>query len=390
MKRKSLIFAVLTSFAFGVALGVGENKANKVEEANAGNSYGHNWYVTGTYSGGSWGNFEGFTLNEYGTRYEKTITVTTSSEFKIFNSQSYSQPEINRSMNESQLDYNGKGWLLYTDWVAGNNFKMKYAGTFTLYYYSNVEDYDIFSWAFGIEPVDYIYYVTASSDETVDYIYGYGGGNEFSTWPGKQIKTVGTDVTNSAILKFQGNDIRVYKICLLPSITSTFVINNNGSSKTADLTTTSGAAYWWTDGANVDAGAALDLLVDTENTRNAVTASGSIKSYSICGIAPSKARSLYNTYYSFSAKETYIDSSKTYTYLDETGTDEGLVSFYDIFMELKQIAVSAGLSVSGTSTGLIGQVTSTDISSIITITVITTVAIAGCGAYFFFRKKREI
>lgn len=147
--KKGIILTTALAMVLGVGVAVGAHhaKATKVE---AGNTYGTDWYVTGTVGGKAWGDFQKIsTHNTSESRYEIQLTMTTSSEFKIFNSASYSGHQINRA--SSNLDYNNKGWLEYTDWAEGDNFKMKEAGDFVIWFVDNITEYDNVDWGFGIE-----------------------------------------------------------------------------------------------------------------------------------------------------------------------------------------------------------------------------------------------
>lgn len=147
--KKGFILTTALAMVLGVGVAVGAHHA-KVTKVEAGNTYGTDWYVTGTVGGKAWGDFQKIsTHNTSESRYEIQLTMTTSSEFKIFNSASYSGHQINRA--SSNLDYNNKGWLEYTDWAEGDNFKMKEAGDFVIWFVDNITEYDNVDWGFGIE-----------------------------------------------------------------------------------------------------------------------------------------------------------------------------------------------------------------------------------------------
>ena len=149
--KKGLIVTTALAMVLGVGAAVGAHQA-KVQQVKAGNDYGTSWYVTGTVNGGNWGVWQPIsTHNESENRYELEVSVTTDSEFKIFNQSSYDGHQINRA--SSNLDYNGKGWLEYTDWAEGDNFKMKEAGSFIIYFVDNIATYDNVDWGFGIEKI---------------------------------------------------------------------------------------------------------------------------------------------------------------------------------------------------------------------------------------------
>ena len=191
MKGKTLgITAVAFLMGLGVAVGAHQQNVTKVE---ASNTYGADWWITGTVGGKNWGDFQKIsTHNEDLGRYEITLKMTTSSEFKIFNHAAYGDFELNRS--NSKLDYDHKGWETYTEWVQGNNFKMKEAGDFIIWFDEYIEDYDDVEWAFGIEK--YVVPVVASR-----YKYSLNGGTAVEMNNG-----TGTEVVSGA-LSFKKGDV---------------------------------------------------------------------------------------------------------------------------------------------------------------------------------------
>lgn len=174
--KKGLIVTTALAMVLGVGVAVGAHQA-KVQQVKAGNDYGTNWYVTGTVNGGNWGVWQPIsTHNESENRYELEVSVTTDSEFKIFNQSSYQGHQINRA--SSNLDYNGKGWLAYTDWAEGDNFKMKEAGSFIIYFVDNIATYDNVDWGFGIEKIG------VTPEPTHTYAYKVNNGTVVEMEPG--------------------------------------------------------------------------------------------------------------------------------------------------------------------------------------------------------------
>ena len=179
--KKNIILSTSLALLLGIGVAVGAHQ-QETAKAEAGNSYGSDWWITGTVGGKSWGNFQKIsTHNEELGRYEITLTMTTSSEFKIYNHAAYGDFELNRS--SSKLDYEHKGWLTYTDWVSGDNFKMKEAGDFVIWFDEYIEDYDDVEWAFGIEkasePVEESHYKYAINGVVAAEEMTKGTGTEY-------------------------------------------------------------------------------------------------------------------------------------------------------------------------------------------------------------------
>lgn len=199
----------------------------------------------------------------------------------------------------------------------------------------------------------YVYYVCdlLDGEQTPNYIYTFGGHEEFGAWPGTAITSVGTDV--HGVVAFQGSASegytrRIYKVPYTTAFGDDHLIlvynggTDAGGDQTADMLLVEGSAYWWSSDAdyhNDDAGAALDFIFELESIRNAVTASGDILDYSICGISSSNAATLCTSYNALSeSKRSYVDGSYTYTYARLNPSYNDNVSFYDIMDELSRIA----------------------------------------------------
>ena len=154
------------------------------------------------------------------------------------------------------------------------------------------------------------------------------------------------------------------------------------------------SGYWFiTDSSQVnyhndDAGAALDLLLAVEAKRNAVTASGNIAAYSVCGISASDAASLYNTYYGLSSdiQTNYIHNSTTYTYDGLDKENQVDVSFEEIMGQLRKLAVAGNQTVLGSPRNTAAY---QNHSTVIIVTLVAIIALTGTGTYFILRRKKE-
>ena len=241
----------------------------------------------------------------------------------------------------------------------------------------------------------YIYYVTGNTNTCNDYIYTFGGDDQFGDWPGTKI----TDVTGVAevhgTIHFQGTSQNIYKIPYSTDASDTgVIIHNNGGTQTVNMSLVSHSGYWFiTDSSQVnyhndDAGAALDLLLAVEAKRNAVTASGNIAAYSVCGISASDAASLYNTYYGLSSdiQTNYIHNSTTYTYDGLDKENQVDVSFEEIMGQLRKLAVAGNQTVLGSPRN---TAVYQNHSTVIIVTLVAIIALTGTGTYFILRRKKE-
>ena len=253
--------------------------------------------------------------------------------------------------------------------------------------------------------ISYIYYVTDSKDPSIDYIYAWSEDGEtlpFGAWPGKAIDkkghepepetSAGQEVTGNAILHFQNNEKLIYKIPLTigyPNGSYYFQLNNGSdSSKTENLKLVPGAAYWWTGGANVTAGIALDFLIAAEAKRNAVAAAGDIKQFSICGISKGDATILVNDYNALDEdiRTTYIDSSTVYTYDPSDKDSETMVSYRAVMEQLGKIA---GVNVVGLSRVSYDLGSSAFTSTIAVVIIATSITTAVCLAFVMIKKSKR-
>lgn len=279
--------------------------------------------------------------------------------------------------------YHFGGWYTNTGCTTSYTAR-KLTGNISLYakYTSLVDD-------------SYIYYVTGSESTTGDYIYTFNGDEQFGGWPGKAITSVTGALEVHGVVCFQGTSQYIYKIPYSTSANDTgLIIHNNSGTQTVNMSLVSHSAYWFitdeslVDYHNDDAGTALDLIFAVEAKRNAVTASGNIAAYSICGISASDAASLYNTYYGLSSsiKTNYIDNSTTYTYDGTDKTKQTNVSFADIMAELKTIALKGSQTVLGTSRNVLRN---NNNSTVIIIAIACVSGLSTVGAFFLLKKKKH-
>ena len=259
----------------------------------------------------------------------------------------------------------------------------------------------------------YIYYVTdvTSGEQTPDYIYSYNKAldeaseKQFGAWPGTAITTAGTDV--HGVLAFQGGPgygktRLIYRIPYCTEFTDDQIIlvyNNGkdaGGSQTASMLLVSHSAYWWSDDSeyhNDEAGAALDYILNFESKRNAVEASGDIKSTSICGISETDAAKLVSDYNAIDAttRATYIDTTYAYTYrMGGYYSDLDNVSFRSMLEELAalwELNLNATSNVGRIVSAVGGNTTLT--SNTLVIILITSAVVITLGGVFLLRRKEN-
>lgn len=249
----------------------------------------------------------------------------------------------------------------------------------------------------SLESDSYIYYFTGSSSATTHYIYSFtdetvSHEEQFGAFPGTQITSIPGVQEVQGVVQFQDKNQKVYKIPYNAGFFKDdhFIINiGSDADKSANLALVNHSSYYYNDAAeshNDVAAQCFELILDVEATRNAVKAAGSIKDYSICGVSQEDAATLLARYAAFSKenRETYIDSSKTYTYKVDKTEGEELVSFYDIFRELARIADQPF-----PSTGVIGYGEQTTAVSMVIVVAAVTVAIIAAGSVLILRRRKE-
>lgn len=239
-----------------------------------------------------------------------------------------------------------------------------------------------------------IYYVSGEDYTTTNRIYAW---TNYATKSGSAtvvefgsydecwsiISAGGTEIFSDGVVKFRGFTNKIYKISLF---SDNFLLRNSeGNMQTADFAVSEGSGYYW-DGENADAGAAIALIEAEETARNSVTASGTIKQYSICGIAKGTAQSLVNTYNSgiSATARGYINESTAYTYKGDGTNEKGNISFTAIFNQLSKIATG------GSKSPLLSLSFMGNDNGMIIVVVITSLGILSVGAYFFFKKSKKV
>ncbi|MBO6285953.1 MAG: InlB B-repeat-containing protein [Bacilli bacterium] len=234
----------------------------------------------------------------------------------------------------------------------------------------------------------YIYYVSDKDSETSNNIYSFGGDKEFGDWPGTLVTGVAGETEVHGTLSFDGKSRNIYRIPFASEAADTHIIFNGGGDQTGDLPLAHKTAYWFESNgqirADADAGSAIEFLLEAESIRNAVTKTGgAIADYSICGISSSNASSLCAKYKALTAEaKAYVDAAETYTYLDKTATDEGLVSYSDI---MAQLALIAGVSLDSASS--VQYMENKDPTALL-IGSISVLSVAGIGLIAYSRKRR--
>ena len=194
-----------------------------------------------------------------------------------------------------------------------------------------------------------IYYLCGYNYSTTDRIYAWQDGEsakEFGEWGSHwAVTTVASDETG--VVHFNGTDHKFYRI-EIASPKFLLTTQSNVNDKTGDLTVNDGYAYTWggiADSGSADVGAALRFILSVESARNSVTAHGTIKNYSICGIASSLAGSLCGSYDSLSSTaKTYVNNSSTKTYVGDGSDDETWIDFPSIIYQLSKIASNGSKS----------------------------------------------
>ena len=252
----------------------------------------------------------------------------------------------------------------------------------------------------------YVYYMASDDNTNPNYIYTYGTHNpgQFGSWPGTKVVDVPGVEEVHGVLAFDGRTRNVYKIPFSSLAGDTTVILNyyvsNGhsdNSQTGNMSLNNGWAYWF-DAAGATkcglAGAqAFEYCKAFEVKRNAVAGDGStVGPYSICGISVGDATTLVNNYNSLSSDaRAYVNNSGTFTYSssydfskDPDEQAQSIISFTSMLAVLSAKS-NVALVNAARINPLFGESGNT---AIVTIIVISTVAVASIAGFFFIRKKK--
>ena len=244
----------------------------------------------------------------------------------------------------------------------------------------------------GVTSTSYVYYITGETAPTVNYVFARGGVQQFGAWPGQPVATVGTEVTGSRVLQFNGEDVLIYRIPIKAGFDgdTRLIINYQGEPKaqSSEKSIVIGAAFKWGDASmNYDMGAALDFLTAAEAARNAVIAHDDIKDYSVCGISKAKATELVNDYNGLTEdRRAYVDASSVLTY-KRNGDDGNEMVSYRVVME--QLAKISGVALVGTNQAFSFGFQNNETVLVAIISVITVTSIAGVVALVIIRKRKH-
>ena len=227
-------------------------------------------------------------------------------------------------------------------------------------------------------------------------IYMFGGIKQYGDWQGSNMTSADSPTVNLA-----GEYGNVRKISYAEHADDTFIIHNGNGYQSTNTSLVAGSAYYfvgnWNGGddngkavlqANANLGLAADFIVRVEAVRNAVTASGSIKQYSVCGIDAQKAADFYTEYSGMvSGVKSLVDDTTITTYKRNGETGNETVS-YDVVMEqLRDIAVKAG-KLSNSSSIVLPFENNANNTAII-IVVVSTISLLGLAGFFFIKRKKE-
>lgn len=314
------------------------------------------------WSGDDWG----FTLNYYSDIYAEYDGVSTTLAEDVANKRF-----VGTGLVSDESDYYTLYYRCSWDFVgptltdtAKSNFttveaewcSMK-AGTYDVILKNNNDDNGIIEVKKYETEVDtYIYYITETAEATPNNIYAYGGCEQFGAWPGTAITSVTgvVDVFSGGVIHFEGVNQKIYKIPVTtgyPDGDSGIIFNYNGDeSKTKNNIIVGGAGYYFsTDVENnyvTPAGRAIEFILDAEEIRNAVTASGDTKQYSVCGISEGDAKDICDAFNALdNTARQYVVRTKALTYKRDGSDGNEMVAYEDILIELsKKCGVDVGLS----------------------------------------------
>ena len=207
-------------------------------------------------------------------------------------------------------------------------------------------------------------------DDICDY---YGG------WPGY---FTGYSDKN---LTFNGGRLQKFTFPIISGKNTKFQYNDNNGHQSDSLTPVNNAYYWHNGSAWVsntgDLASAAAFVWDLNTARLAVTASGSTKAYSICGLSASTWVSRYN---SLGTAKSYVDSASIYTYKDKNSSGaDTTVTFAEVMEELSERA--SGGSSGSAHLGFSNEKN----NSVAIIVIISLVSVTAIGGFFFIRKRRE-
>ena len=240
-----------------------------------------------------------------------------------------------------------------------------------------------------LEDDSYIYWISESTTPVFDSVHFWGD-------KVADLELAGYEV--SGVMTFNGNSQKIYKIPVPSSGEVSFVLHNEGyAAQTYDMVVSPANAYYtWQEygqskyswNTNIDAAAALDLILAVEDARNDVSAHGDIKDYSVCGISASDSLAFYNAYLGLSAAaKGMVDNSSTKTYNPSNPSEEIDHVSYQAIME--QLGIQGGAISSSRISALDSFNASSNNTMIIVISAIAATTAIALGVLLVLKKRKH-
>ena len=244
----------------------------------------------------------------------------------------------------------------------------------------------------------YAHYLPVTSKDV--YVDAYGWGDvyvySFETINGVKVEHNGSFPgervgLNDYNLRFNNGQLQKVPVKYAVSSNVKFIVSdgsNNPLNKSADLSLTEGAYYWYHDsnwsGETGDRALAAAFVYDLNEERLKVSASGSIKEYSICGL---DAKTWVDRYNGLNATARgYINSASMFTYKDRNSSGaDTTVTFAEVIGTLRErynVTNGQRLEVAPNSESTAGVVAATALVSV--------ASVAAVGGFIFIRKKKII
>ncbi len=214
------------------------------------------------------------------------------------------------------------------------------------------------------------------------YIYYWNTGVSDATWPGASVSFTDSN------LRFNGenNKLQAYTISTLSCASPKFLYQSAAdTNKSDDFDVTDGSYYWHNGTAWVeetgDLAAAAKFVWDLNAARLAVTASGSVKDFSICGLNYSQWNTAYNQL--SSGAKTKVNEASIFTYKDASSTGaDTRVTFLEIMTYIAEAS-------SSNSRFVLFNESDKNTTALVSILVGFSSLALFVGLFFILRKKKH-
>ena len=257
--------------------------------------------------------------------------------------------------------------------------------------------------------LDSYFYWSQKDSGDITHIYLFGDYQPLA-WPGFALADY--KVSDGGTLQLNKDYGSLYKIPVPSTGSISYILNNNNNIKSSQdgqpvergkvlfskYSHTDNGIHWYNANfSNTSYCVAADFLIEFESYRLAVPSSSGIAQYSVCGLKPSDAASLWTKYDNLQTTDAtargFIDNSLVYTYVgkyDGEHTPSNDNQFMSAIMtQVYKIALLDEEFAQTHQVSFVSPIIDIQDNSIVIVSIVAMAAIASAAGFFFVRRKNE-